>query len=390
MDLSKSFLSYISILLLILTVDRVFANINSADQDSPMETQNAQCTIKAGNIEASAQASVSKKLEGICGTNQMKTSFEIIEARLMYEINQLKAMIYILLPNTAANYNAFTYASPYNQPVRHPSVYPINANSYEHTVKQTSNGSQNYTQSTNIPQIQHPTSTEHPIIFKTTTKSAMEPLSTASTRVPTTTTESIRQNASQMTEIKAPAVAEKILEFKPVQTKSLNRNRSKHHKPGPRDFEVHKFNNTLLSGGEIRIFTYYWRFENFTSKLKSNASYIYSPIFSISGLNLRVKATLNHLNRDYLYLQLESVPHAVNEDVSSNIILETGDMFKEIETRKFFRHKIVIMDQGTPTSDLISQEFLNTKSGFPVPNSAVKSPPYAKNDNILIKIVIFL
>lgn len=64
-----------------------------------------------------------------------------------------------------------------------------------------------------------------------------------------------------------------------------------------------------------------------------------------SGLNLRVKATLNHLNRDYLYLQLESVPHTIADDVSSNIILETGDMFKEIETKKFFRHKIVIMDQ---------------------------------------------
>lgn len=37
-----------------------------------METQNAQCTIKAGNIEASAQASVSKKLEGICGTSKLE------------------------------------------------------------------------------------------------------------------------------------------------------------------------------------------------------------------------------------------------------------------------------------------------------------------------------
>lgn len=42
----------------------------ASDEDAPMETQNAQCTIKAGNIEASAQASVSKKLEGICGTSK--------------------------------------------------------------------------------------------------------------------------------------------------------------------------------------------------------------------------------------------------------------------------------------------------------------------------------
>ncbi|XP_037033425.1 uncharacterized protein LOC119072343 [Bradysia coprophila] len=358
----------------------------SSDENSPIETQNAQCTIKAGNIEASAQASVSKRLEGICGTNQMKMSFEIIEARLMHEINQLKAMIYTLLSNQPLNYqpNTFSYAPPYYQPAFQQSTYPTNANSYEDTTKQTTS----YSTQTNIPPLQHPTTASNPFkLTKRTDKPDTEK------KTSTTTTESQNEVNTQMPDArssKVSSVTEKILEFKPVQTKSLNRFRSKYNKPGPRDFEVHKFNNTLLSGGEIRIFTYYWRFENFTSKLKSNASFIYSPIFSISGLNLRVKATLNHLNRDYLYLQLESVPHTFADDISSNIILETGDMFKEIETKKFFRHKIVIMDQGTPTSDLISQEFLNTKSGFPVPNSAIKSAPYAKDDNILIKVVVFL
>lgn len=78
-------------------------------------------------------------------------------------------------------------------------------------------------------------------------------------------------------------------------------------------------------------------------KLSREVGNIFNKL--LSGLNLRVRATLNHLNRDYLYLQLESVLHTVADDVSSNIILETGDMFKEIETKKFFRHKIVIMDQ---------------------------------------------
>lgn len=65
---------------------------------------------------------------------------------------------------------------------------------------------------------------------------------------------------------------------------------------------------------------------------------------SLEGLHLKVKATLNHLSRDYLYLQLESV---AKEQIAnnSNIILETGDMFKEIETKILFRHKIVILDQ---------------------------------------------
>lgn len=61
-----------------------------------------------------------------------------------------------------------------------------------------------------------------------------------------------------------------------------------------------------------------------------------------------MNAILNHLNRDYLFLQLESVPIDQMAD-DSNIILETGNMFKEIETKKLFRHKIVIMDQVCDT-----------------------------------------
>lgn len=163
----------------------------------------------------------------------MKTSFEIIEARLMYEINQLKAMIYILLPNKATNYqyNSYSYGSPYNQPIFHQSVYPINANSFE----QTTYGSQHYnqpvtdsSQPTNIPQTQHPTSTNNSFGVKSTSRPVIEKASTSKT----TTTESRYRNISLIPEVNASfgGVTEKILEFKPVQTKSLNRFRSRHHK----------------------------------------------------------------------------------------------------------------------------------------------------------------
>lgn len=168
--------------------------------------------------------------------DQMKASFEIIEARLMHEINQLKAMINILLPNKPANYqyNPYTYSSPYNQPMIHQSIYPVNANSYEQTTRQTTYGSQSYNhpdslQQTDIPQIQHPTSTSHPFNIRTTPKPVIEYPTTA----PITTTDSIYKNTSQIPEVKAStvgSVTEKILQFKPVQTKSLNRFRSKHHK----------------------------------------------------------------------------------------------------------------------------------------------------------------
>lgn len=113
---------------------------------------------------------------------------------------------------------------------------------------------------------------------------------------------------------------------------------------GPRDFEIHKFNNTILSGGDLRIFTYYWKIEQFSIKLKSNISIINSPIFSISGLHLRVKAILNHMNRDYLYLQLEQVK-MVENDENTNVILKTGNLFKKIQTNVLFKHKIIILDQ---------------------------------------------
>lgn len=39
-------------------------------EDQPTETQSAQCTITAGDVQASAQATISKKLEGVCGSSK--------------------------------------------------------------------------------------------------------------------------------------------------------------------------------------------------------------------------------------------------------------------------------------------------------------------------------
>lgn len=161
---------------------------------------------------------------------------------------------------------------------------------------------------------------------------------------------------------------ERILEFRPVQKKQTVRPKPMpkymqfckkivderttfqnissfdRYKTGPRAIEIHRFNNTILSGDDLRIFTYYWRIEHFSLKLNSNISHISSPIFTISGLHMRVKATLNNLNRDYFHLQLESVAKdALSNQI--NVVLQPGDMFKEIETKVLFKHKIAILDQ---------------------------------------------
>lgn len=48
--------------------------------------------------------------------------------------------------------------------------------------------------------------------------------------------------------------------------------------------------------------------------------------------------------RDYLHLQLEQIDAASGMSGSS-IVLNTGDMFKKIEPKGAFKHKIVILDQ---------------------------------------------
>lgn len=61
----------------------------------------------------------------------------------------------------------------------------------------------------------------------------------------------------------------------------------------PRELEVAKFNNTIMAGDDIRIFSYYWRIDHFQHKLQSNVSVIYSPVFSISGSIMHVSYNLN-------------------------------------------------------------------------------------------------
>lgn len=56
----------------------------------------------------------------------------------------------------------------------------------------------------------------------------------------------------------------------------------------------------------------------------------------------------------------------------------------------FINTFFIIVYQVTPTSDLVSQEFNNTLTGFLVPNNAILTGPYSKNENLLIKIIITL
>lgn len=142
----------------------------------------------------------------------------------------------------------------------------------------------------------------------------------------------------------------------PIQLKELKSKESKdNRKSESREWEVRKLNNTLLTDGEdMRIFSYYWKLENFSSKIttleeQDEESYI----FTILGKPLRIKASFNHMKRNFLYLKLESAKFDLRDKFQS-IVMDTSNgggvsgkttLFKEIPEAEHFIHKISILDQ---------------------------------------------
>lgn len=115
---------------------------------------------------------------------------------------------------------------------------------------------------------------------------------------------------------------------------------------GLRDYEVYRFNNTVISSGETKVFKYFWKIERFTERLQSNVSVLTSPVFVISGLNLRIKATLNHGGKDNMYLQVDQLSPMDDElRKRPNVILQEGSLYGAVETKKYLRHKIILMNQ---------------------------------------------
>lgn len=70
-----------------------------------------------------------------------------------------------------------------------------------------------------------------------------------------------------------------------------------------RDEEVGKFNNTMLADRDVTLFTYYWKLENVTERLKdSKLNIIRSPGFSIKG-NKQIKIWLNKTDKSKIIFQ---------------------------------------------------------------------------------------
>ncbi|XP_055907322.1 uncharacterized protein LOC129942423 [Eupeodes corollae] len=139
-----------------------------------------------------------------------------------------------------------------------------------------------------------------------------------------------------------------------------------------------------------KSFSYFWKLENFTQHINGSSGRVESPVFSIKGKPLRIKASFNHLRRDFLYLHLVYAVFENRDKFMNNIVLDTGGIFKHIDEKVLFNYKISILDQNNGSNDLESQEFSTLDSGFPIPMSALISPTYSKNNSLLIQISLYL
>ncbi|XP_055383692.1 uncharacterized protein LOC129613587 [Condylostylus longicornis] len=143
--------------------------------EEPHEMQHAECTVTAGEVKASAEAKTTKTLKGVCGSDEMRRSFENLELKIERRFEELKNLLNS--SGVISEFNNFT------------------------------------TKSSNIK----------------------------------------------------------------------NKNLSD-QQVSSRYAEIERLNKTLISDEELKIFSYYWKIENFTQKLNNkNYPTETSPLFSIFG-----------------------------------------------------------------------------------------------------------
>ncbi|XP_063698190.1 uncharacterized protein LOC134829123 [Culicoides brevitarsis] len=321
----------------------------------PVSETKTVCKITSGDVEATAEATISRSIEGVCLNDDMMERFYQLEWRLSQELYSIRHMIA----------RGFNLDPNYHVPLP-PHLYPIKP--------------------TPKPPKFAPVTTETP--------TAITPLPEAT--FPTTmekTEEAEEEEEDEDDGIFFPEESRAALKKIPqaIQLKNLEAPRKSNTLIRSRQSEIHSFNNTMLKAGDAKIFTYFWRLENFTQSLLEGEHTVTSPVFVISDLNLRVVATLNYMNRDFLNIRIEQVSDDfAKTHKKPGVVLETGKLFKPIEVKKQFKHKIIIMDQGVPATDLISQDFYDTRSGFQIPTNTITGTRYVTNDTVLIRVVIYI
>nr|XP_036213605.1 mediator of RNA polymerase II transcription subunit 15-like [Bactrocera oleae] len=361
------------------------------DEKLPSEIQKAVCTVTAGEVRASAEAVTTKKLKGVCGSAELKLAFSDLEAKLYKELQDIKILLQHIAQKQGINmpqlllppmtFATSTITPPAVSHAQQQTNIPVTtfATATPATPSPT-------TQTTTLHAQQH----KPPLRVKPTTaiKPKFQPIVEPKDNAVDTSSAEV---SYEYEESSAAMDAEDVLPKKLPHMKTFHTKGQATRISSELLQEVRRFNNTMLSDRELKVFTYYWKLENFTERIESgSSSVVESPVFSIKGKPLHLTANFQHLHRDFLYLQLtQALKKSSNRN---NIFIDMGGLFKEIANEKIiFKHKISVLNQHNQRSkDLISQEIHNLESGFLIPNSALLNSPFIKNDSLLIQIFLYL
>lgn len=314
----------------------------------------------------------------------LKESLIAMETRLYQDIYDLRLLIQKLLPQSQNSYdnNYYRYDGYYQQPNYYEySRYPqqdvyykppaVSANQgttyqgYQGKNQQQNNERQRETQQNRNHQFESTTASFIPTTLPQTTPA-----------IPTTTTTNLRR------------VPEVINTNK---LKSLDTSRNRQPNKVLTTTAPQKTTTTTEATKIIPVneYAYYWKLDNFPRAFQNaKKNEIFSHIFNVKGLYIRMRAELNLGQDEMLLLDIEHL--AENTENNLEVEMSDGLIFKEIAEEKLFRYSFVVMDQNNPNNELVSPTYWNDDSDnyYKIPNSVHLLKSFLKDNSLLVKLII--
>ncbi|PSN57800.1 hypothetical protein C0J52_04357 [Blattella germanica] len=304
------------------------------------ETQHATCKISTEELVATAQATVTRVLKGLCNTKEMEDRFHNLEIQLAEQLNVIKTML-------------------------------LNIEDRITEQDQLSRRGQRRIMATLLRQCQ----STNPI---SSSNSGKQSLTTYEQEEDGGTGWNEEESSNEISE-------------------------------GPRDKEVERYNSTIhaepipgqtYSSQRSRAFTYYWRVHGMEYKLTgwNHRRSLRSPSFYISPGGYR------------MYIRM--FPHQNEENVYVHVGVTRGDYDDNLPWPFKLKHRINILDQISP--EIGAQEDISSRvwdptvlcSGFNwqkpttgdnyecvglgFPHNVIRSRNYIRDDLIIIKLTVYL
>lgn len=309
----------------------------------------------------------------------LKENLSQLESRLQDELYNLKIMIRSLLPEGYQKYQPNPPPSRYYEQERYHDFYqdkrredftPNNSN------RELPRPSKSQPDNVKTNQIPKEVRYESPSTLRSWLFN--EPPTTVRTLETTTETKTTTPLAKQP----------EVVNVMRNKLKSLDTGKGKHSTAAPETTTATTTETPEMIPSKNE-YTYYWKLDNFPKVFRhAKKNEMFSHVFNVKGLFLRIRAVLNHLETENLVLDIE---HLANVENGGRMEIEISDglVFKEIAEENLFQFSFAIMDQNRPNHDLISPIYWNTDSdNFLIPNSIHLLANYVKNDSLLIKLII--